>query len=141
MSATGDATAGFTLLETLTALAITALVSLIALPNLGKAMEAVTLAQSKAAVLSDLAVARAQAQRSGAPVGLTVQPDGTGYAWTDGPQRQMPAGVRLASEGGTLVTFYPDGSAAGGQIQMSMGDKRVRLAIGPSGASWALAAQ
>jgi prepilin-type N-terminal cleavage/methylation domain-containing protein len=135
MSATGDRAAGFTLLETLTALALAALVSAIAFPLLDAAMTSAALAQAKSEVLSDLRVARGQALRGGAPVALQVEADGRAYAWSGGPRRPLVAGARLQPPDPPVV-FYADGSAAGGGLILYAGRRRAGLAVGPTGAVW-----
>jgi len=135
MSATGERTAGFTLLETLTALALTALVGALAFPVLQGAIEAAAFAQSKAEVVSDLRVARARALQGGAPVAFAVAADGRGYGWSGGPPRRLANAARLQSPS-IPIAFYPDGSAAGGPLGLQAGGRRADVLVSPTGAVW-----
>jgi type II secretory pathway pseudopilin PulG len=142
MSATGDATgdgaAGFTLLETLTALALTALVSVIAFPLLGGALRTAALAEARAQVLGDLRAARGQAIRAGTPVAFQASADGRDYGWSGGPRRSLPALTRL-EPAAAPVAFYPDGSASPGVLVVSAQARRTGVAVAPTGAVWAIA--
>jgi hypothetical protein len=138
MSATGDGAEGFTLLETLTALALTALVGMIAFPLLGGALRAAALAQAKAQVLSDLRVARARSISTGAEVEFQASADGRAYGWSGGPARSLPALVRLEPMA-RPVAFYPDGSASPGALVVSDERRREGLAVASTGAVWAIA--
>ena len=132
MSATGDPAAGFTLLETLTALALAALISAIAFPMLDKAASAAAMAQAKAEILSDLATARAVAVRAGGPVEFAVAADGAGYAWTGGDARRLPPLARLQGPQAPVV-FYADVSARASALTLSVGRRSLVIAVGATG--------
>jgi general secretion pathway protein H len=134
MSATGSSRqGGFTLIECLAVLAITAAVGALAFPRLEHAMAAVTLAQTKAALVADLQRARAEALRGGAAVALSIDPDGGAYDWTGAPRRAMPPTVRLIDEAGSPIAFFPDGSAVAGRLGLRSGARHTSLTVSPAG--------
>ena len=137
MSATGDRAAGFTLLETLAALALAAMIGAIAFPLLGSAVPTAVLAQARSELLSDLRTARGQALRSGIPAALEVSADGRSYGWTGGGRHALAATIRLQTIGQPLA-FYPDGSARGGGLILTAAGRRAGVAVGPTGAVWAM---
>lgn len=132
MSATGDPAAGFTLLETLTALAVAALAGAIAFPMLDKAISAAVLAQSRAEVRSDLAAARAEAMRTDAPVEFAVAADGAGYGWRAADAHHLPSSARLQGPEAPLV-FYADGSARASMLTLSVGPRKAELTVMATG--------
>ena len=134
MSATGDRAAGFTLLETLTVLALTALISLIAFPSVQRATQAASLAQARATLASDLERARAQALRAGAPVVVRIAQDGGGYGWDGGLARRLAGDVRVAASGDGAVGFYPDASARPGTLVLSLGRRSAVVSVAATGA-------
>jgi type II secretory pathway pseudopilin PulG len=137
MSATGDPAAGFTLLETLTALALAAMIGAIGFPMLQRSIDSAVMAQAKAEISADLAVARAEATRRGQPVAVAVAGDGTGYASSLGDARRLPPSARLREAGARLI-FYPDGSARAGALTLLAGSRAATLAVSPTGlaAAW-----
>jgi type II secretory pathway pseudopilin PulG len=129
MSETGSD--GFTLLETLAAVGVMAAVGVIAFPALQRAVAAAEFSEARAVLVSDLAVARALALRSGQPVAVTAAADGGGYSWTASPVRRLPEGLRLAERGG--VAFFPDGSARPGELVMADASRRLRVTVSAAG--------
>ena len=122
----GDA--GFTLLEALTAMAILALLSGLVFPAVAQGVAAVAFQQTVVGLRSDLAMARAEARRSGAPIELRVAASGEGYGCTAGPQRELIAGMRLSPAGGAL-RFYPDGSSTGGALRLDQGRRHAAVEV------------
>jgi prepilin-type N-terminal cleavage/methylation domain-containing protein len=133
MSATGRAPqAGFTLIECLAVLAITALASAIAFPSLEMAMHATALTQSREALIANLRQARGLALAGGEPEALVVRPDGGAYGWNGRMARGLPSGVTVRQEAGGIA-FYPDGSTIPGRLVLSSGARRVIVAVSSTG--------
>jgi general secretion pathway protein H len=133
MSATGEvraSEAGFTLLEAMVALAIFGLISGLAFPALFQGVAGAAFDQAASGLRADLAMARAQALRTGAPVELVVDAAGRGYGWTPGPQRELIADVALAPAG-ARVRFYPDGSSSGGVLSLQAARRAAQFSVGP----------
>jgi general secretion pathway protein H len=126
MSATGDrrGDAGSTLIEALVVVAVTALITTLIYPDFRQAVARAAFEQAAAGVRADLRIARAQAIRSGERVQIEVAADGRTYGWTPGPRRGLVGDMTLAPAG-DAVLFFPDGSAANGE--MALGDARRRI--------------
>jgi prepilin-type N-terminal cleavage/methylation domain-containing protein len=137
MSATGDRAAdrtqGFTLIETLAALALTALVGALAFPSMDRALAAAGLAGAREIVKADLSLARAQAVRSGAPVAFSLQADGSGYAWTGAAPRRLPFAAQVRAAAAAPILFFADGSAAPGGLTVTVGRRRAGVAVTGAG--------
>jgi len=133
MSATGSGRreAGFTLMEALIALAVFSLVAGLVFPAVGQGAAAAAFQQAASGLRADVAMARAQALRTGEPVELVVAPDGRGYGWTPGPQRRLIAGLELGPADAAL-RFYPDGSSSGGGLVLAQGVRRASLSVDPT---------
>lgn len=133
MSATGSRRpdAGFTLLETLVALGIAVLISVMIFPDLERSLHTLALRQTAAVVQANLRVARGEALRGDQMIAFAVDPDGEGYAWTNGPAQHAPRGVSLRASGGQPITFFPDGSSSGGQIAIFGSDLRLDISVDP----------
>jgi prepilin-type N-terminal cleavage/methylation domain-containing protein len=132
MSATGEAAGGeggFTLLEALVALAIFGLLSGLMFPAVAQGVAGAAFEQAASGLRADLAMARAQALRTGAPVELVVDDAGRGYGWTPGPQRELIADLALAPAG-ARVAFYSDGSSSGGVLSLQGARRAVRFDVG-----------
>jgi Tfp pilus assembly protein FimT len=134
MSATGDAEAGFTLLETLVTLALTVMIALIVFPSVGQALSAVALVEAKQVVISDFRLARARAMAGGAAQALAIADDGHAYAWSGGQRRQLAATARIDRLGDGQIAFFPDGSASPGALALTVANHRVGLMVQPTGA-------
>lgn len=104
-----------TLLETLVAVAILALISAVAFPLARGDAPGGRVRTESAALVADLRRSRAAAIRLGRPVTLAADADGGGWRWDGGALRTSP-GVTLRSA--APVTFWPDGSAQGGPLTL-----------------------
>jgi prepilin-type N-terminal cleavage/methylation domain-containing protein len=122
MSATGSAApadaAGFTLIEMLVVLAISALVAGLVFPAVERIAGRAALVAARALVAAELAEARADALRFGRPVRVSVARDGQGLLIADGELVALPRGINLQAVPAVLG-FYPDGSATGGRLLLT----------------------
>lgn len=130
MSATGDRVRrgerGATLMEMLVVLGVLALVTGLAFPALRRPYARLSAQAAGYSVLADLRTARAEARRTGRPVGFAVSPDGALYRYGDRSKR-LPAAVRLAA--GAPIVFLPDGSSSGGRLEVRSGASRAALQV------------
>ncbi|WP_246426084.1 GspH/FimT family pseudopilin [Sphingomonas kyeonggiensis] len=121
-------TCGFTLVEVLVILAILALMAGIVFPSVEKAMRRQGFIEAAKRVELGLRTARAAAVTSGEPVRFAAAFDGQGFRFADRDDR-LPEGVTIAMPG-RGIRFFADGSATGGDIEISDGQLRRRIAIG-----------
>lgn len=133
MSATGSrrTESGFTLIETLVALGIAVLISVMIFPDLERTLQTLALRQTAAVVQANLRVARGEALRGDQMIAFAVDGDGQGYSWTNGPSQRAPRGVVMRASDGRPITFFPDGSSSGGQIAVSGAGLRMDIAVDP----------
>jgi general secretion pathway protein H len=133
MSATGSrrGEAGFTLIETLVALGIAVLISVMIFPDLERTLQSLALRQTAAVVQANLRVARGEALRGDQMIAFAVDADGQGYAWTNGPAQRAPRGVAMRASGGQPITFFPDGSSSGGQVTITGAGARLDITVDP----------
>ncbi|HZZ90156.1 MAG TPA: prepilin-type N-terminal cleavage/methylation domain-containing protein [Caulobacteraceae bacterium] len=134
MSATGDrgqgaGQAGFTLIECLAVLSITALAGAIAFPGLERAVSGAWLAESKQALAADLRQARGRALASGQYQALTVSADGGAWGWNGRADHRLPLALRVSADASGSPAFYPDGSAAPGVVILSAGARRTAVGV------------
>ncbi|MBV2150037.1 prepilin-type N-terminal cleavage/methylation domain-containing protein [Sphingobium sp. AS12] len=108
---------GFTLLEALVVLAILALLSSLMFPAVGSALRYQAFADGAMRFEASLRAARAQALRRGTSVRFAVSPDQRDFGFRDATDR-LPEQVRGIAPGGA-ITFYPDGTATGGEVAVS----------------------
>jgi type II secretory pathway pseudopilin PulG len=135
---------GTTLIETLVVVAITALVALIALPQMRQSLLTLSQRQAVSVVAARLRLARAQALREDAPVVFAVAPDGAAYGVLGGVATPTPPGVTVSIPTGTTarngrILFFGDGSASGGAVAVSAGRRTMRVYV--SSAAGAVAAE
>lgn len=131
---------GFTLVEMLAVLAITAVVSAVAFPAIERAEKTVALRQTQALLEADLRIARGQALASGAPTRLAIGRAGDVYGWQGGPVRRLPGGVRLQATGGGGPGFFADGSARAGVLVLSTDSGRRLTGVSETGDIFAVPA-
>jgi len=139
-NSSGRNDSGTTLIETLVVVAITTLVSLIALPQMRQGLLTLSQRQAVAVVTARLRLARAQALRQDAPVAFTVAPGGGAYGVLGGVATPTPPGVTVSIPQGAAarsgrIVFYGDGSASGGVVAVSAGRRTLRVFVNP-GAGW-----
>lgn len=120
MSATGKSEAGFTLLEMLVVLAVTALVSGLGWPVAERAIAGAQFRAIAAGAEAELIETRARAISASAPATFTP-PHGT-----EGARWSLPRGG---------IVFHPDGSASGGEVSLMLEGRKLRFTIdGATGA-------
>jgi len=120
----GAGSKGFTLLETLVVVAITALISAVVAANMERTLGVLQLQQNVRLLQADLRVARATALRTGKKVDLEATNHGREYDWIGG-SRFLPAGITLAMSRPFIA--YPDGSVDAPPIVMSLGRRQHTL--------------
>lgn len=128
MSEAGNSRLGFTLLETLVVLAVTALIASIVASNMERSLNALTLQQNVRLLQADLRVARATALRTGKKVDLEATNKGREYDWIGG-SRFLPNGVTLSMPRPFVV--YPDGSVDAPPMVMASGHRSHSLTVDP----------
>jgi len=124
----GAGSKGFTLLETLVVVAITALISAVVAANMERTLGVLQLQQNVRLLQADLRVARATALRTGKKVDLEATNHGREYDWIGG-SRFLPAGITLAMSRPFVV--YPDGSVDAPPIVMSSARGSHTLTVDP----------
>ena len=126
MSVAGKRQSGFTLLETLVVVAITAMIAAIIAPEMMRALDILTLHQSARLLQADLRVARATAIRTGQKVDLEASNHGHEYDWIGG-SRFLPPTITLSMSGPYVV--YPDGSIQPATITLTSQKRNVTLTV------------
>jgi len=129
---------GFTLLEALVALAITALIAAIVVPNMVRALDILTLQETTRILQADLRVARETAIRTGQKVDLEATNHGHEYDWIGG-SRFLPPGITLKMSKPLVV--YPDGSVLTTPITMSSGRREYPIIVDPATGAVAVGSQ
>ena len=129
---------GFTLLEALVALAITALIAAIVVPNMVQALDILTLQQTTRILQADLRVARETAIRTGQKVDLEATNHGREYDWIGG-SRFLPPSIVLKMSRPLVV--YPDGSVQSTPITMSSGRREYPIIVDPATGAVAVGSQ
>lgn len=114
---------GFTLIEALVVVAVSALVAGIGFPRIEQSLSAWRMQSSAVAVQAALEDARAQALRTGAPARFAVMRDTGDYARPGAPAGRLHPSVRFG-EGSDLILFFGDGSSSGGRILIEAGSGR-----------------
>lgn len=122
---------GFTLLELLVVLTIAAAATAFAVPNLGRAIEAMQFRSATREILSALRYARNRAVTHGRPTQFHLDVERRYYEveGKDG-RHPLPGGIDLgmvtaeslltSGESG-VIRFFPDGSSTGGRVSLHEG--------------------
>lgn len=129
MSAAGERT-GFTLIEMLVVLAVTALIAGLAFPAIERSLRGQAFESAADAMELGLRQARADAIRSGRATRLALSPDRHAILREGGAPVELPAAiaVSLPTQG---ILFFGDGTATGGTIAMTGSGRRRQLAVDP----------
>lgn len=125
MSAAGS---GFTLVEMLVVLAVTALIAGLAFPALDRSLRSQAFAAAADAAELGLRQARADAIRTGRPAGLTLAPDRRSIVREGGAPIDLPAAIAitLPTQG---IRFFGDGTSSGGTIALTGSGRERRLVV------------
>lgn len=127
MSATGN-DAGFTLAEVLVTLAIAALVAASLVSFWPRQQGARYAVQAAAQTLAaDLRSARGRAIAENRRIDVEIKEDVNGYALS-GSFRKLPKEISSSAKPSVIV-FYPDGTTAGGQVELADGEARTTINI------------
>lgn len=121
---------GMTLIETLVALAIMAMVGSLVFASIETAIQTLVVRRAFDQLESDLREARAAAIIRQDPVIFTASQNGHAFGHTGGLREDVPASIAVSvSPAG--IEFYPDGSSTGGTILVSAGTLRTHLFVDP----------
>jgi len=135
MSGTGERArrhpeAGFTLLEALVILAILALIAGISFPAVGSVLRYQAFTDGATRFEASLRGARAQALRRDTRMSFVISPDQRDFGF-GGATDRLPEQVRGIAPGGA-ITFFPDGTATGGEVAVSDGVRERRWRVRPT---------
>lgn len=133
---------GFTLIETLVVVAITALISGLMFPRLQSLVSGQEFRMAVSALTLGVRETRALAIRSGTPARFAVSGDASGFRVAERTAQRLPSAVRLVpgARGGDIV-FYPDGTSNGGRLTLAAPGLRQGFVIFPTTGLIALAAR
>lgn len=130
---------GFTLAETLVVLVIIGLVLALVPPLLTKGMPSLRLKNAVRDVSSGLRLARTEALRRGTQTVFELDTEARLLRVpAAGKQRELPQDIvvrvttveeEIVDESTAAFRFFPDGSATGGNIMLSVGDLGFRVTV------------
>ena len=123
---------GFTLIELLVVLAIAGMALAIAVPLLARHVTGPALNAAAVEIRAALRGARSTAIVEDRPV--VFRGDAAGGYWLDRHHFTLPLmngaqPLRIATEGGTQISFYPSGGSSGGRILVSSGNAEREIAV------------
>jgi prepilin-type N-terminal cleavage/methylation domain-containing protein len=137
-SATGrPRQAGFTLIEMLAVLAITAAIAALVFPSFERAMDAAALSRAASWLQGDLRWARGRALATGVAQTIALASDGSAWAWSGGDARRLPTPVRVTLASTAPIAFFRDGSAVGGTLALSAGGRAAVVYVTTAGVIYA----
>lgn len=122
--------AGFTLLEALVILAIMGLAAGISFPAVSAAFRYQDFLDGATRFEAALRSARAEAMRRGVSVRFSVSSDQRGFA-AGAVTDRLPERLRGTPRAGG-ITFYPDGTASGGELAVEDGVRQRRWRVRPT---------
>lgn len=141
MSETGDAavagggpdhgTHGFTLIEALVVMAVSALIAGIMFPQLEQSLAFLQFRSAAVSVRAGLERGRADALRQDADVRFAVADSERSFIISGEAPTDLPGSVRLRQAGARAIVFHGDGTSSGGEIAVSAGERRLVVAISP----------
>ncbi len=109
-------TCGFTLVEVLVIVAILSLMAAIVFPSVERALRLQSFVESARRVELGLRSARAMAVGNGVPIQFQTSADRHGFNYGDHRDRLPVSTTIELPDGG--ITFFADGSATGGQVEV-----------------------
>jgi len=123
---------GFTLIELMIVLAIVGLVLAMAMPLLARHVTGATLNAAISEISAALRGARSTAIAEDRAVVFQGDPGG-GY-WLDRNHFTLPLmsgaqPLRVATEGGARISFFPSGGSSGGRIRVTSGSAEREIAV------------
>jgi general secretion pathway protein H len=123
---------GFTLIELLVVLAIIGMTLAIALPLLARHVTGAALNAATQEIRATLRGARSTAVAEDRSV--VFQGDAGGGYWLDRHHFPLPLmsgadALRIATEGGAQISFYPSGGSSGGRILVTSGNGQREIAV------------
>jgi general secretion pathway protein H len=127
LSRTGN---GFTLIEALVALAISALIAGIAFPSVERALGFWRFSEAVHATAMGIESARAAALAMGQPVRFAVAPDRRSFVSGRGAVVVLPDAMRFERAPDAIV-FYPDGTASGGRLRLAGAGRQRWFVVSP----------
>ena len=133
---------GYTMLELLAVLAIAGLVFALAVPLLPRAAQSASPAAAASRLIAQLETLRARAMREGRAIPVAFSDEAAAQTGRfEGEVLEGPGGVWRAAHAaqpltGARLTFYPDGTATPGQLEVESLGGRIRLAARPFSGSF-----
>ena len=116
-----------TMLEVLVAIAIMTAISTLVFPELQRMRSRILVRSSAQHLVMDLRRSRAGALVSATASAVTIHPDGRAYNVID-VTRDAPNGITFS---GSVVRFYPDGTASGGALAVTGYGHRIGIVVDP----------
>ena len=129
---------GFTLLETLLAVAILAIGAALAAAAVTGGFRGMELRSTAKEMAAQLRYTRARAIATGQPQRFVVDPDARTWTAPNGRDGEIPARLSVAftgarevapEQGQGAIQFFPDGAATGGRITLSLDDAAWRVDV------------
>jgi general secretion pathway protein H len=130
---------GITLVELLVVLAILALVLISSVPALRRPSPEVELRLHALKIVAALNAGRARSQATGFDTAFAIDPQTNTWRLIGGGGHSLiPAGMFLTLKAARVTTrnlrdvqivFFPDGSAAGGQLSITKGEHRAEITV------------
>jgi general secretion pathway protein H len=131
------ATAGFSLIEMLAALAIVALAAALVMPLAMRPSDALRLDAAAQDLVAALRLTRAAAIAHNTDAALTIDVERRTFASPAAPARSLPADLSMKlkiaepeqahSQGG--FRFFPDGSSTGGEMVLALRGKEAKICV------------
>lgn len=127
----GSAELGFTLIEALVVVAVSALIAGIMFPELERSLAFLRFRSASIAVQAGLGRGRADALREGADVRFAVAPDGRSFVVSGEAPRELPPSIELRQAGTAPILFHQDGTSNGGVVGLFASRRRLVVAVSP----------
>lgn len=125
--------AGFTIIEALVVVAVTALISGLAFPRLESLVTQQSFRTVHSHILLDLNNSRATAVRTGQPVHILLRPDGADYSINGQASNKLPQNTFLRGLGRMDIWFFADGTSTGGRLVLAGDHLSAHYTIATSG--------